>query len=316
MSILIEEIEKAESIAIVGHTRPDGDCVGSTSALYHYIQENYPKKQLFYFLEQIPKLIEKNLSIPERTDEEGFNHDIDLFISLDISAKDRMTVGSKNFDKAKKTFVIDHHKTNPGFGDINIIKAGYSSASEVLFELLDYDKISLNTATSLYLGIVFDTGVFKYSATTESTMIAAGKLLTKGVDSAKIIDNSFYSKTWKQNKLLARAIDNAEISDDGLIAYTVLSNEEMNEFSATAEDTEGVVEQLRLTDGVEVALFLREDKTGFFKGSLRDKTGKVDVSLVASVFGGGGHAMAAGFSISGTRAEAVDSVLREIYKQL
>lgn len=316
MSILTDKINDSNVIAVTGHVRPDGDCVGSTTALYYYILENYPEKKVYLTLDTPPASVKKCIDCDVITAPDSLPDKVDLFVSLDSSTSDRLLEAAvEKFNSAGVSFVVDHHKTNIGFGDINHIDADASSCCEVLFELLDYDKISVRTASSLYLGIVHDTGVFKYSSTSKRTMEVAGKLLAKGVDSAFIIDTSFYEKTWKQNKLLARAIDKAEISEDGKIAYTVISQADLSEFGCGSSDTEGIVEQLRLTEGVEIAIFMREDAANVYKVSMRAKAGLVDVSEISVLYNGGGHSKAAGFTAHGNYDEIIANVISEVNKR-
>lgn len=313
--IFLDKLEQAEVIAVTGHVRPDGDCVGSTTALYCYITENYPEKTVFLVLEPAPASVQKCIDCGAIRNAEFLPGTVDLFISLDASSEDRLGAALAPFRNAKERLVVDHHKTNTGFGDINIVVPDASSCCEVLFDLLEEERISLKAANSLYLGIVQDTGVFKYSATSRHTMEIGGKLLEKGVDSAFLIDGSFYEKTWVQNKVLARALDKAVLTEDGFTAYTVVARKDLEAFGADNSDTEGIVEQLRLTEGVEIAMFLREEAEQVYKVSLRSKKGLVDVSEISVLFNGGGHRMAAGFTAYGTEEEIVSTVLAEIRKR-
>ena len=315
-SKLIEAIKKAETIAISGHINPDGDCVGSTSGLYHYILANFPEKKVFYFLQDPAEGIKAVIDMPQTAAYADYQETVfDLFISLDSSTEDRLGDAAPIFDNAKFRFVVDHHKTNIGFGDENVIVADASSACEVLFDLLDEDKINLNCAKSLYLGIVHDTGVFKYSLTSGHTMEIAGKLMDMGIDTAYTIDRSFYEKSWKQTKLFARALDKACLAANGRLSYTVIDKKDLDEFDCTKMDTDGIVEQLRLVNTVEVAMFIRQDGENLYKVSLRAKTGIVDVSEISVMYNGGGHKMAAGFSVEGDIAEIVPTLVEEITKR-
>lgn len=310
MSTLNDAIINANTIAISGHIRPDGDCIGSTTAIYNYIVENYKDKQVDYLLEPFAASVSKCIDRPASL---GLKN-VDLFISLDCASKDRLGNAASVFDDAKVKYVIDHHKTNTGFGDINVIVPEASSACEVLYELLDDDKISLKTASSLYLGIVHDTGVFKYNSTSKKTMEIAGCLLDKGVNSAFIIDETFYAKSFKQNKLLARGLDKSVMLEDMPVIYTVITMDDLKEFGLTSADTDGIVEQLRLTDGVEIACFIRQDDEGLYKFSLRAKTGIIDVSTISVIHGGGGHKMAAGFSMNGSEEQVISIVMDDLRK--
>lgn len=315
MNILLDKIDKAETIAISGHVRPDGDCVGSTTALYHYIKDNYPDKKVYLTLEPAPHSVKKCLNCDMIINADALPDEIDLFVSMDSSSIDRLGDAQSDFVGAKERIVVDHHKTNTFFGDYNIVFAEAGSCCEVLYNLLEENKITYSVALSLYLGIVHDTGGFKYSSTTSETMNIAGKLLDMGVDSATVIDTSFYEKTWLQNKILARALDNAKMTADGFVAYSVISSKDMSEIGVKASDTDGIVEQLRLTEGVEIAMFLREDAPETYKVSLRSKKGLVDVSEISLLFGGGGHVKAAGFTAYGKLDEIIESILSEIYNR-
>lgn len=298
MNVLTEALANAEKIAIVGHVHPDGDCVGSCLGLRQYLSDNMPEKTVTVYLEPITK----NLQFLHGSDvvapiEAAIDFDGDLCISMDVSSTDRLGEGIHAFQHAKHTLVIDHHVTNPLFGEKNCVDGDASSCCQVLYELLDDNKISRECAEALYTGIVHDTGVFKYSSTKERTMQIAGRLMSKGLNTAEIIDHSFYQKSLLQTKVMALVVSKAEMYLDNKLFLGILSNEDMQMLHATAADCDGVIDQLRLVKGVEVAAFAREDKPGTFKFSLRSN-GKVDVSAISSFFGGGGHRMAAGFTVT------------------
>ena len=306
---LIQAIEEAEKIGITGHIRPDGDCIGSTVGLFNYVRKNYPEKKVMLFLEQIPQEMKNVLDAPEVLNGEDYDIKFDLFVSLDSSSVDRLGPNQSLFENAGFRYVIDHHKTNTGFGDYNHVIPDASSCCEVLFDLLDYKKMDLGIAAPIYLGIVHDTGVFKYSSTGRHTMEIAGMLLDLGVDSGRIIDGTFYEKSWAQNKLLALALNKAELYHDGFTALTLITRDDLKSVGLTMNDTDGIVEQLRLTRGVEIAVFIREDGDNYYKLSLRSKNGEVDVSKIAVAYSGGGHARAAGFNATGNIEEIIKNVL-------
>lgn len=308
-------IGDAEKIAILGHVRPDGDCIGSCLGLANYIWDNYPEKQADIFTEQFsPEFMMLNGAEKIRHDFE--NPEIyELCISVDVSDKNRLGEGIDCFDKAKRTLCIDHHFTNEGFADENVIDSKASAASELMITLLDIEKVSLNTAECLYLGIVHDTGVFKHSNTTEKTMTLAGKMVSKGVNTSRIIDNTFYKKTFLQNRLLGEVLISSRLYLNGKCIVGVISSERLNEMGAVPNDTNGIVDQLRVTDGVKCTVFLYGLAAGGYKASLRSDE-DVDVSVIAAAFGGGGHVRAAGCNVSGSLEEAVNSLLDEISKQI
>lgn len=294
---LDDYFKTARKIAILGHVRPDGDCVGSCLALYHYIREQFPEAEPQVFLGEFAEDLRRILPGADQ-----IRHDIpvgetwDLCVSLDASDEGRLGDFAVIFQQAKETFCIDHHITNPGFAKENVIDAKAAATAELLFTLLEEEKISSNMAICLYTGIVHDTGVFKYSNTTRRTMEAAGALLEKNVRSNEIIDGTFYHKSFVQNKLLGRSLLNAEF--DHRMVFCILRLDEIQELGGTNMDLEGIVDQLRVTDGALCAAFVHETEPDVYKVSLRGNRW-MDVSKVAAQFGGGGHVKAAGCTICG-----------------
>ena len=201
------------------------------------------------------------------------------------------------------------------FADVNQIVPDASSTSELIYDLLEKERITKEIAEALYLGIVHDTGVFQYSCTKPSTMEAAAELLRKGIDGPKIIEKTFYEKTYAQNQVLGKALLESICLMDGKVIFSYITKKSMNFFGVKAKDLEGIVSQLRVTTGVEVAIFLYELESGEFKVSLRSKE-KVDVSKVAQYFGGGGHVRAAGLTFRGTVHDAVNNIVGQVALQL
>ena len=316
MSFLEDQIMQSRTIAITGHTRPDGDCVGACMGLYNYIVENYPEIRVDIFLEPIAG----SYKLIKRTDEirqpEGRTEAYDLFICLDNSQKDRMTKGMEvYFDAAAATINVDHHISNTRFAQTNHVVAEASSASEVLYDLLDPEKITLSVAEALYMGIICDSGVFKYASTSEHTMQIAGRLMHLGVDSGRLIDEVFYERTYVQAQLLGQALLNSVRLFEGRCIYTVITREMFRKFQARPDDLEGIVEQLRLTKGVEAAILISETEEGTSKFSFRSKR-YMDVNKVAALCGGGGHIRAAGCTVHGDWNESLKIFLEAIEGQL
>ena len=146
-------------------------------------------------------------------------------------------------------------------------------------------------------------------------MNIAGQLMEMGIDYPKIVDETFYTKTFNQNKVLGQALLNSKLYLDGKVIASVITHQEMLVFDVLPKHLDGIVNQLRITKDVIVALFLYENEDGTFKGSLR-VNGEFDVAKIAAVFGGGGHVKAAGFSIDGPADEAISKVVAEIEKNI
>mgnify|MGYP000060467897 FL=1 len=311
--ILSDILKDVKSVGITGHIRPDGDCTGSVLALYNYIVENMPETDVdlypeqpgseFYYLKNIDKI--KNT--PE-------DKKYDVFFVLDCSSLDRIEPFISCFNNASKTVCIDHHVSNTGFTDLSKIEPQASSACEVLYGTMDADKISRNVAECIYTGIIHDTGVFKYSCTSKKTMEIAGEMMEKGIDYSDIIDNTFYKKTYVQNQILGRALLESVLFYDGKCIFTTVTMDEMEFYGVTGRELGGIVEQLRLTDGVEVAIFLYQTGEEEYKVSLRSKK-KIDVAAIATQFGGGGHVRAAGYTAKGSVYQIINSIGELIEKQ-
>ena len=311
--ILSDILKDVKSVGITGHIRPDGDCTGSVLALYNYIVENMPDTDVDLYLEQpgsefyYLKNIDKIKNTPE-------DKKYDVFFVLDCSSLDRIEPFISCFNNASKTVCIDHHVSNTGFTDLSKIEPQASSACEVLYGTMDADKISRNVAECIYTGIIHDTGVFKYSCTSKKTMEIAGEMMEKGIDYSDIIDNTFYKKTYVQNQILGRALLESVLFYDGKCIFTTVTMDEMEFYGVTGRELGGIVEQLRLTDGVEVAIFLYQTGEEEYKVSLRSKK-KIDVAAIATQFGGGGHVRAAGYTAKGSVYQIINSIGELIEKQ-
>lgn len=313
--LLVKALQGVTTVAISGHVRPDGDCVGSCMGLYHYISENFTDVSVDVYLEPVPEsyTLVKGTDVV-KNDLDG-EKTYDLFIALDCGDQERLGVFAHYFDTALKTVCIDHHISNQSFADMNHICPQASSTAEVLYDLMDDDKISLDTAQCLYMGIMCDTGCFKHSNTQEHTMNVAGRLITKGVNSSKMMDEVFYQKTFMQNQLLGRCLLNSNLVLDNKCIVCVVPTALLDEYGAVSSDLEGVIDQLRITKGVEVAVLITENKEGGCKISMRSCE-YANVSAVAQSFGGGGHIRAAGASVNKAAADILPELLAKIKEQL
>lgn len=312
---LTNELRQVKSVAIAGHVRPDGDCTGSCLAVYGYIREHFPEIDVDVYLEAVNPAFNFLRGIGEIQTDYSADKQYELFLSLDVSDKERLGEALKYFDTADRTVCIDHHITNKGFAEENWVVPEASSTSELVFEAMEEELISKETAEALYMGIVHDTGIFQYSNTTPRTMEIAGRLIAKGIEFSRIIDETFYQKTYVQNQVLGRALMESILLLDGKIIMGRMRQKDMEFYGVTHKDLEGIVNQLRVTKGVEVAIFLHEVGNQEYKASLRSN-GVVDVSQVCAYFGGGGHVKAAGCTMHGTLHDVVNNLTLHIEQQL
>ncbi len=310
-----ELMQGVKTVGISGHIRPDGDCVGSCMGMYLYLSKNYPDARVDVFLESIPPELEF-IKDSDKANKD-YTTDIDsydLFIALDCG-KDRLGNAEGFFDAAKNTVNIDHHISNPGTGNVNYIVPTASSACELVYTVIDTDKMDEDIAKSLYTGMVTDTGVFKYSCTSPRTMEIAAKLIGYGFDFGSLIDHVFYEKTYLQNQILGRALLESILLMNGKCIVSVVSRQTMDFYGATSNDMDGIVNQMLLTIGVGCSIFMYEEEPMTYRVSLRSD-GSVDVSKVAKIFGGGGHMRAAGCTVNGTQHDVINNITKYIQQQL
>ena len=312
---LEQQLEGVASVAIAGHVRPDGDCVGSTLAVYNYIKTYAPDIRVDLMLEPIPNIF-KFLKNADQIDSEYKSREVyDLFISLDCGDTGRLGRAVSYFYEAKRTMCIDHHMSNQSFADVNYIVPDASSTCELVFDLMDESKITPEIAECLYVGMVHDTGVFQYSCTSSKTMNIAGKLMDKGIPFSKIVDQTYYQKTYEQNRILGKALVDSRLYLEGRCIVSVVTAADMEEYQVLPKHLDGIVQQLRNTKGVEVAIFIYENEDGSYKVSMRSSE-YVDVATLLMQYGGGGHKRAAGATMQEPPEQIVPMLVADVEKQL
>lgn len=313
MKEIKEKIEQSDSIVIVGHVNPDGDTVGAGLALLLGLEKKYPDKKIDFVLQDN---VPKNIAFLKGCDKIKKIEDIiapnyNLAIFVDSATTERV---GKVMELIGDIFKIniDHHISNPRYGDINVVK-DISSTSEIMYSLLkDLDiEISLEMGEALYLGLVNDTGNFAHSNVTDKTFLVASELMKLGVNNNKIINDFFKTKSYERMKVLGKALSEMVFVEEKKLMYFYLSDKALKELNAVKDDTEGIVEELINYAGSEVSLFLREEESGKIKGSLRSKH-DIDVNRIAGIFDGGGHIKAAGFTTELSPQEIIKKVVENL----
>jgi bifunctional oligoribonuclease and PAP phosphatase NrnA len=289
--------------------------VGSCLATWNYITTWFPGVQAQVYLEPVPNIFRFLQGADQICNDQDADICYDLCIVQDCSDTLRPGAFIKYFKTAKKTVCIDHHISNGSFADVNHVFPEVSSTSELIFTLLEEEKITKEIAECIYTGIVHDTGVFQYSSTSARTMNIAGKLMEKGIDFTRIIDETFYTKTYNQNRIMGKALMDSKLYLDGACIASYVTMADMEEFEVLPKHLDGIVSQLRVTKDVELALFLYELEPGRFKLSMRSNN-KVNVADIAVTFGGGGHVRAAGADMEGTAEDIIGKICAEAKKQL
>ncbi|MBO7375015.1 MAG: bifunctional oligoribonuclease/PAP phosphatase NrnA [Lachnospiraceae bacterium] len=304
---ILKIVREYKSIAISAHISPDGDAIGSCISLTLYLRKVYPEKDIRLFLEPIPDCF-KTIEGSEIVDSSfsGFNPEV--YFLLDATPE-RLAGGKKLWENAKVRVNIDHHISNAdGSGDINLVVPTASSTAELIFNLIDEKLIDKKIASWIYIGIIHDTGMLKYAATSPETLRICARLMEENIDTQYIVDTTFYEKTYSQNVACARIVLSSRLLFDGKVIIGQITAKEMKEYGIEKKDLDGVINQLRITTGVEVAIFMYPMNADTVKVSMRSKE-KVDVSKICQTFGGGGHIRASGFYTKGQMEHVEKKIL-------
>lgn len=312
---IIEEIKKAESIVVLTHETPDGDAIASSLAMRLALKQI--GKNADVIIKEFPRVFD---FLPGR-DCVKLESDIekyDLAISLDCADFKRL-VGNEYFEKAKQTIVIDHHGSNKMYGDINFVNPVSPACCQILIGMFQYFDINIDKelGTCILTGIITDTGGFKYSGVTSDTFEFAAELLEKGVNVSDIYKKVLDTKTKANFELMKRTMDRMEFLEDGKVSFTYITSKDLEDVNAEVGDHEGLVENGRDIEGVEVSVFIRQkdDEENVYKVSMRSNN-YVNVSDVCLMFGGGGHEKAAGALVQGDIEQVKQKILKELRKVL
>ncbi len=299
-----QELEKAQKVLLVAHSRPDGDTVGSVFALREYLSRFPSKEIVATCTDSFPEYL-KNFF------DEGFADcrkikisDFDLLIGCDgVERGFEKIVVSKT--AGQKVILLDHHTTlklkliKP---DIVISDEEYSSVCEILYDFFDFHRIEINKkiASFLLIGILNDTGVFQHANTTPRVMEIVASLMRKGASLNKIIQLTFKNRRLETLRLWGRALERAEINQKTGVIMSYITKADLEELKASAEDVASVAEILNTVSDAKFSLVLSERDNNKVKGSLRSEDYKnVDVSKIAQGLRGGGHRLASGFEVRG-----------------
>lgn len=315
---LKDKIEQAESIIVFSHVSPDGDTLGSNLAISLMIEKYFNKKVVSTYVGILPPLYSYMPSFERFIDVQTIdkNKKYDLAIAVDVASKDRMVSGTVLFDNANFKVNIDHHKTNIGYADINIIDGDAACVGVILYKIFKSWNLEIpkDVARCIYTSLLTDTGGFKYENTTPETFMLAADLVSLGVSPTFEFRSCYETKPQAMVQFQAYVVSNASFYNNGKIAFAKITRSDMSKFGATDDFTEGIVEVLRTSKNVEIAAILKETKEGYTKVSLRSKT--VDVTPIVIDFGGGGHTFAAGCTIKKPIAIAFDKLLNRVQSEL
>ena len=312
-----EEIGRAlrdnQRFAVLGHVRPDGDALGSQLALGLSLKQLGKDVRIWNeegMLEKYSFLPQANLLTKPPAEPE----DVDVAIALDTAIQNRLGTALPAIKSAKVWVNIDHHPSNPGYGDLAYIDPKSPATGQILFELIKSEKLTIDSAIAenLYVAISTDTGSFQYPNTTARTFEIAAELVRAGVDVGRVSQLTYENYPRRRVELLRDLLGTMRFDASDRVASFSLSLATAKKLRVLPEDNEGLIDHLRAIRGVIVAVFFEELPDGKVRVSMRSKSEKVNVCAICEKFGGGGHVLAAGARVRGTLAEVEKKILEEV----
>ena len=310
-------LQAGEKFFIAGHLNPDGDSLGCTLAMTSLLERlgktvyAYAAPAVGNDLKFLPGLEKIHVGVlPE-------NPDFDTVILLECSDRQRGGNLESVLTRAKTLVNIDHHLVSDAYGNVNHIDSKASSTAEIIFQLFeasgeDHLLPTPDEATCLYTGLVTDTGRFVHSNTTAEALRVASALIALGANVEQINQVIYFTKSYIELKLLGRALEKMEMRFGNKYSQIILTRSDFETFGATPAQTQGIVSQPTMIPGVEVSALIKEEPDKI-SVNLRSRGG-VDISRIAQTFGGGGHARASGFKVTGkTVNEVADALAKVVY---
>mgnify|MGYP001165078962 CR=1 FL=1 len=315
LSEIASLIREAESVVIISHVRPDGDAVGSQIALGASICA-LGKEVILINEDGCPSNLEFLLDSDKILRPPDSRIDADLCIALDTANHERLGEGCIEITKFVKPIInIDHHVTNEGYGDFIYVDPNAPATAQIIYELISSENLPLPPACrdGLFVGISTDTGSFRYPATTARTYEVGADLLRMGADCGALSSAVYEKYPYRRIELLKKLLGNLKMTSNDKIASWSLDLKTKRELSIEPEDSENLSDLIRGIDSVQVAVFFEELKDASVRVSMRSKdVNIVNVSLICSHFGGGGHPLAAGARVAGELTQVEEKVLNKI----
>lgn len=313
---IIDTIRESRTICIVGHVRPDGDCIGSQLGLALALKADgkevtcwneHPVPDKLSFLDS-----HKMFALPQ------LKRSFDCVIATDCASFERLGTVRDCIGDRKVFINIDHHASNTRYADINWVSSKEPSSGELIYRLLKAGRwpITRAIADCLFTAVSTDTGSFQYQSTTPATFQVASHLVEKGADLGRISQEVYQSYPLARVQLLRHIYNKFHLTHDKQTGYFWLKKRDFARTGAQRDDAEGLIDHIRAIQGVVVACVFEEAEPELTRISLRSKSDDVDVNAIAGQFGGGGHRAAAGARIVGKPMAAQRRVLNAIKKAL
>ncbi|MFC7337181.1 bifunctional oligoribonuclease/PAP phosphatase NrnA [Haloferula chungangensis] len=311
-------LDQYESFALLSHVRPDGDAIGSQIAL-GFALEAAGKKVRLINEDGLPDNLAFMAGADRIETPPAEPLEVDVVIALDTATKPRL--GAKVLDAVghcERWINIDHHKSNPGYGNLNHIDDSSPATGQILYNLIQALKLPMpdETRDAIYVAVSTDTGSFQYPGTTAATYEMAADLTRKGLDVGKINSLTYDNHPMRRVELMRSLLNTLEVKADGRLAHWELTWETVERLDLKPEDSEGLIDIVRAIQGVIVAVFFEELHDGKIRVSMRSKDRRIDACKVCMEFGGGGHSLAAGIRMAGPLSDAKEKVLAAVEREL
>ena len=311
-----------ETFAVISHVRPDGDAIGSILALGHAL-EQIGKKVRFLNQDGCPESLRflpgsEKVEVTSEASSNGIVQ-VEVAICLDTAARGRVGDDSLQVVEAAANVInIDHHVSNPGYGDLNYVDDSYPATGQIIYDLLKHLDLPISEISrdSIYVATSTDTGSFQYPSTTQATYEMAADLVSRGLNIGEINSLTYDNHPYRRVELMRALLNTLERSEDGRVSWWHLTNETKDELSLIDDDTEGMIDIIRAIQGVIIAVFFEELPEDKIRVSMRSKDKRINCSEVCGIFGGGGHALAAGIRMPGPLSIAREKVLTQIQSEL
>lgn len=313
---ILETIGQSQSICVVGHVRPDGDCIGSQLGLTLALRK-LGKDAVCWNEDVVPQKY-AFLDPHHVLEKPSAKQDFDLVIATDCASFERLGATGPAIANRKCLINIDHHPSNTRYGDLNWISAREASTGELIFRLLQAAQwpITKAIADCLFTAVSTDTGSFQYATAKPVTYHTAGELVRLGADVDTVSREVYQSFSLSRVRLLKHLYSHFHLTDDNRIAYVWLKKRDFARTGADRSDTEGLIDHIRAIEPVVVACIFEEVEPELTRVSLRSKSAEVDVNQIAAQFGGGGHVAAAGARIVGKPLSVQRRLLAALRKAL
>ena len=298
---------KHQKVTILSHVNPDPDAIGTALGIYACLREQRFQAEVVNATKDIPRYLDFLPYFSRIKQKMDFTDS--LIIACDCGSLDRLGFALEG----REIINIDHHSTNSQYGILNIVDREAVSSSEVAFKLLErLYPVSRESAVSFYAALVSDTRNFTTSNMSGAVFDFAGKLVALGIDIAEVTEKMLHRRSLASLRILGMAINSLELKEDARVAVMKVSREDLKHTGARLSDLDSVVDYAKSLATVEIAIMLVERESSV-KVSLRSK--KIDISMLASFFGGGGHRQAGGFEKKENMQIVAEELITEIRKR-